>query len=278
MANYEINLNPNLVNIDTEGSMDTSLLNGKSIQRTVTGLEIVNNNNRKIVGRLSDGESFDNIVAGVSTGVFILINTNYVDYQENTTGTSHEANNVMAIMDQASISYQTFTDISEGFFGSLSSSSKILIPEIEEDNLNPDLTSGARSALNNFVNNGGTLIMFNPGNGDVLTVLNETFGFTLQEGNVNTPINITSSGEELFPDEAGSLPSLSATNSIDSSTLPEDSVVLYEGDEANESVVTLINYGNGKIYVLGWDFYDAPPLGGENENGWNSLLEAIIAE
>ncbi len=62
MPNYEINLQPNLVNLGTEGSLDTSILNGKSIQRTVHGLDVVNGENRKIVGRLSDGDVFDNVV------------------------------------------------------------------------------------------------------------------------------------------------------------------------------------------------------------------------
>jgi hypothetical protein len=65
----------------TEGSMDSSLLNGNSVQRTVNGVMVVNGDNRKIVGRLPDGGQFDNSIKGVSTGIYILINSTYVDYQ-----------------------------------------------------------------------------------------------------------------------------------------------------------------------------------------------------
>jgi hypothetical protein len=62
MANYEINLSPNITNPASEGSMDTSLMNGKSIQRTCNGMMIVNGVNRKMVGRLADGDTFDNAI------------------------------------------------------------------------------------------------------------------------------------------------------------------------------------------------------------------------
>lgn len=276
MAKYEIDLSPNIVNIDSEGSMDTSLLNGKSIQRTCNGMMIVNGANRKMVGRLADGDEFDNIVSGVQPGVYILINTNYVDYDATNPSSSREPNNIMAIMDSTDISYETFVDISESFFSSLSSSSKLLIPEIEEANLNPDLSNGARSAINSFVNNGGTLVMFHPNNGDPLDVLNDVFELNLNTNGASEPIVLTTEGAEIFPDESSTLPSVSATSSIDTSTLPENAVTIYEGDDSNQSVVTMIPFGDGKIYVLGWDFYDAPPAGGENEQGWNHLLESIL--
>jgi len=277
MANYVIDLSPNITNPASEGSMDTSLMNGKSIQRTCNGMMIVNGANRKMVGRLADGDTFNNIVEGVKAGVYILINDSYVDYDSTPpASSSREPNNLMAIMDAADIGYETFIDIGQATFSSFSTDSKILIPELEENDLNPDLTSGARSAINNFVNNGGTLIVCEPDNGDILSVLNDTFEFNLSANGASEPISLTEEGSLLFPDESSTLPSLSATDSVDSSTLPENSVVVYEGDGLNQSVVTMIPYGNGKIYILGWDFYDAPPTGGENEQGWNHLLETIL--
>ena len=52
-------------------------------------------------------------------------------------------------------------------------------------------------------------------------------------------------------------------------------MTIYEGSGPNQSVVTMIPYGSGKIYVLGWDWFDASPLGGE-DGGWLSLLESIL--
>ena len=251
-------------------------MNGKSIQRTCNGMMIVNGVNRKMVGRLADGDTFDNVIEGAKAGVYILINTNYVDYRETNASSSREANNIMAIMDSTDIGYETFTDISVNFFGNLSSSAKLLIPEIEEEDLNPDLSSAARTAINTFVNSGGTIIMFHPSNGDPLSVLNAVFNFSLDTNGASEPIALTTEGTSLFPSESLTLPGVSATSSIDTSTLPENAVIIYEGNGSNQSVVTMIPYGSGKIYVLGWDFYDAPPVGGEEEEGWNHLLETIL--
>ena len=281
MADFIVNLSPDVVNMATEGGLDTSLLNGKSLQRTLTGVMVVNGENRKMVGRLADGDQFNNIIDGVKQGgIHILINNKYVDYVENVgSSVSREPNNLMAFMDSVGISYSTFTDISASSFASFSGGF-LLIPEIEEDDLNPDLTIGAKSYLENYVYNGGTLVMFHPNNGDVPEVLNAVFGFSLDSQGANEPISLTEVGSAIFPEASSTLNDLSGTSSIDTSTLPEDSFTIYEGDGENESVVTMILYGSGKIYVMGWDWYDAPPIGGEGAAGdsWNSLLETILTQ
>lgn len=57
MTNYTLDLSPALVNAASEGSMDTSLLNGVSLQRTAY-IEVVNNSSRKIVV-VRDGGTFN---------------------------------------------------------------------------------------------------------------------------------------------------------------------------------------------------------------------------
>lgn len=56
MASYTLDLSPVLVNMASEGSMDTSLLNGVSLQRTGY-IEVVNNGDRKVVV-VRDGNTF----------------------------------------------------------------------------------------------------------------------------------------------------------------------------------------------------------------------------
>jgi hypothetical protein len=154
----------------------------------------------------------------------------------------------------------TFTDISEESFESFAGG-KIIIPELEESDLNPDLTNGARDAIATFVSNGGDLIIFNPDSGDTINVLNETFGISLNTNGVSEPISLTEAGAVLFPSESSTIPSNNETDSLDTTTLPPDSVTIYAGDEPNQSLVTMIPYGTGKIYVMGWDWYDAAPVG-----------------
>jgi hypothetical protein len=50
---------------------------------------------------------------------------------------------------------------------------------------------------------------------------------------------------------------------------------IYEGSGPNQSLVTMIPYGSGKIHVLGWDWFDAAPIGAE-DGGWLHLLESIL--
>lgn len=60
MANYQLVLTPQLVAPNTEGSMDTSILNGVSIQRTGY-IEVYNSGKRKIV-EPKDGGTFTDTI------------------------------------------------------------------------------------------------------------------------------------------------------------------------------------------------------------------------
>jgi len=298
---YELDLspdnpekNPNY-RFDGEGNMDTAIIvdpiTNKRVSIQRTGYFDIKDNcgNRKVVS-IKDGQNFGVVPKNwaealgsvikvstpepVSNEIRIFINDTYVDYQTTGADFSQEPNNILALMDSANISYTTFTDIGQSTFASFSGG-KIIIPELENGDLNPDLSSGARSAINNFVNNGGVLIMFRPNSGDLINVMNAVFGFNLDTNGASEPIALTQAGSNLFPGESSTIPSVSATSSLDSSTLPQNAVTIYDGSGSNQSVVTMIPYGSGKIYVLGWDWFDAAPVGGE-DGGWNHLLKSIV--
>lgn len=63
MATFTAELSPVLVNLGTEGSLDTSVTGGHSLQRTVHGIMVVNTGEMKIVGRIADGGSFTDDIA-----------------------------------------------------------------------------------------------------------------------------------------------------------------------------------------------------------------------
>ena len=73
---YTVTLTPQLVNLGTEGSLDTSLVNGVSIQRTMEGI-FIDNTGYKMVGKLKDGDTFTNTIAGL--GDYPDINGNLID-------------------------------------------------------------------------------------------------------------------------------------------------------------------------------------------------------
>lgn len=213
--------------------------------------------------------------------IFILINDTYVDYLAEGSESGNEPNNIMAYLDANAIAYETFIDISESGWDDifvLGKAGYVIIPELEINDILPDLTSGAKNKINNFVSSGGKLLMFAPDNGDVVPFLNDIFSFSIisgGEGGISEPISLTVAGSALFPSESATIPSLSDTSFLDTSTLPAESVTIYEGSGPNQSVVTMIPYGSGKIYVLGWDWYDAAPIGAE-DGGWLNLLESIL--
>lgn len=68
MPNYNVKLTPDFIVPFSEGDLDTSIVDGKSIQRTFNMLEIENGSNRKMVS-VKDGEDFDNVTFQNSSGV-----------------------------------------------------------------------------------------------------------------------------------------------------------------------------------------------------------------
>ena len=283
MPNYELELSPtNTPTEGGEGSLDTSLLDGNSIQRTGYITTVDGNGNTKTLN-LKDGTAFNSTTQGLgdilgitkTTGDnYIFVNNDFVDYYEGSTETSDEANNLIAMFDESGIVYKKFTDIDGTTFSSLDNMDKLIIPELDAGDLLPSLTSDARNAITDFVDGGGTLIMFEPDNGDVIDVLNELFGWSLDTSGVSEPIAITEAGAILFPDESATLPANDATDSLDTTTLPVNSVSIYT-DDNDETIVAKMPYGDGFVYVLGWDWYDAQPVGDE-DGGWNHLLRSIL--
>ena len=63
MATYTLALTPSLINLGTEGSLDTSILNGHSIQRTGY-LETVDGSGHRKVTEMFDGEVFTDAPQG----------------------------------------------------------------------------------------------------------------------------------------------------------------------------------------------------------------------
>ena len=65
MASYTVGLTPALRNFATEGGLDTAVVDGVSIQRTVNMVMTVDGSDRKMVGNVVDGGSFNDSVQGL---------------------------------------------------------------------------------------------------------------------------------------------------------------------------------------------------------------------
>lgn len=69
MTTYTVNLSPALVNMATEGGLDTSVYNGNSLQRTVY-VEVYSGSDRKIV-EVRDGGTFTDEMQSITDLGFI---------------------------------------------------------------------------------------------------------------------------------------------------------------------------------------------------------------
>lgn len=72
VVNYTVKLTPDEVNIGTEGYLDTSVVDGVSIQRTMNSMIVKNGDSQKVVGRLKDGDAFDNQIENITDYDFII--------------------------------------------------------------------------------------------------------------------------------------------------------------------------------------------------------------
>ncbi|MEG3991667.1 cadherin domain-containing protein, partial [Microcoleus sp. S28C3] len=77
-----------------------------------------------------------------------------------------------------------------------------------------------------------------------------------------------------FADDPASISANSATTLL--SNLPAGSSKIYT-DGSGGAAVASIPSGSGKIVFLGWDWYNAAPLGTTN-NGWLSVLNSAVLE
>ena len=67
MASYTVNLTPSLLNPTTEGSLDTTIVNGLSNQRTFEMTMVENSGGGlKIVGRIPDGGTYNDVTTYVN--------------------------------------------------------------------------------------------------------------------------------------------------------------------------------------------------------------------
>jgi hypothetical protein len=71
MASYTLKLTPTLRNLGTEGGLDTSILNGLSLQRTGY-IETVNSSGGRKVSEMMDGEMFTDVPQTLTDLGFIV--------------------------------------------------------------------------------------------------------------------------------------------------------------------------------------------------------------
>ena len=191
-----------------------------------------------------------------------------------------EATNLEASLTSLGANVTTFVGTSSSAISAAVAGKSVLaFPELEKQDLSPDLDVNAHFAISLFVNQGGTLLMVAPGSGDPLAVINDSFNaaFHMTATTVTGPItlNAAAASGTAFAGGPATLAVNNATTAVLASSLPPFAKIIYSDANGN-SVVTLLppdpsSTGNGNIVILGWDWFDAAPTGSQN-GGWLAVL------
>jgi hypothetical protein len=200
----------------------------------------------------------------------IFDNSSFVDTDG---ANSSESHTVQATLTSLGYSFSLFTDYSNAnLLTTLTSDSLLILPEQEAGCWSCSMDATQRNTIKDFVNTGGDLIMF----GSYLysdDFLNEIFGFSTGVRNSGTATKTASVVGTEFEDDALSLNAHSWTGEL--FNLPVGAITYYS--DGDGSTVAKMTYGAGNIGFIGWDWWNAAPLGSK-DNGWSGVLNSMIIE
>ncbi|WP_273152670.1 retention module-containing protein, partial [Methylophaga thiooxydans] len=155
----------------------------------------------------------------------------------------------------------------------------LLIPELENGDLNAALDSDAKQAIKSFVEAGGQLVVNGSYFSEDESLINDIFGFAINQGsidynNVPTYSQTANVAGTDYASGPAQLNDADGTYTWDISSLPAEATVMYsDGDDA--AVVT-IPVGDGQITFLAYDWYNAAPTGSQ-DSGWTDILNIAVS-
>jgi hypothetical protein len=189
-------------------------------------------------------------------------------------GVNAESDNVQASLTSLGFSFTTFTGITGAqWTTALAGAGLLVIPEIETGNLSAAMQPAARTALRDFVAAGGGLVIHGS-SGTSVALLNSVFSFGLIDGAAGTTKTAAAVGTA-FDGDPITLPQNNATFGVSTTSLPAGALSIYASGSGTS--VALIGHGSGQIAYLGYDWYDAAPIGSQ-DGGWLQVLESAVLE
>jgi uncharacterized repeat protein (TIGR01451 family) len=159
----------------------------------------------------------------------------------------------------------------------------LVLPELQNGDLDAALSTGARAAIANFVRGGGGLIATMDGataGQRMVAVLNNTFSYSLafaSFGEFTSTLDNTAAAGTPYIGGPATLPWNSAVGAVDAATLPGTAKNIYTSDSGTRAWVTFFSESAGQIALLGWDWYNAQPVGSA-DGGWIDVLDRSIAQ
>ena len=182
---------------------------------------------------------------------------------------------------QASLNFLTFPVVTfTNFPTALESCPVVSIPALNNGNLATALDSPTLTAIRDHMNLGGTLIVhgsyFNTNAAAFINAILSPLGAAVSESATSSGSTFTRTAAAdgtTFTNAPVSIGWNDATKSLAIASLPPGSVSLYTN--GSEAVIAVMPYGTGRLIFLGWDWYNAQPLGANN-NGWLPVLASAV--
>lgn len=238
------------------------------------------------VGTIESADITDITVScGLPPCAAVFANTSYVDYIPG--NSAAEASNMEAILSAAGFEVSTFTgttaaDFTAAVSGCAGPVTSLVIPEQEKGNLAAVLTAAEQTAIADFVNGGGNLIVVaNNTSSSAVELVNGVFGWASTETAVGADIFLDGIDAPGTPFEGGTtvggtvLPAPSATEAFTAADLPLDARSIYTDANGN-AVVAMVRVNSGTVTMLGWDYFGAAPVGA-TDGGWLEVLSQAAA-
>ena len=218
----------------------------------------------------ASGNSVLNLQLASSPGVAVFDNPMFV----NTCCDSPEYYNLRASLLTQGFQVVLFTD----FIQAVAASPVVVIPRLANGDLASSLTVAEIASLQNFIRWGGTLIVhsspFTTRSASLINTLLAPLSAAVTESiTYDTFTRTAAASGTTFANNYNTLSSQSDSDSLAIASLPAGSSSIYSS--SGQSIVTVLPYGSGRVIFLGWDWYEAVPLGCQS-GGWLPVLASAV--
>lgn len=190
-------------------------------------------------------------------------------------GFAAESDNIQGTL--ANLGHEVFTlsgTDGEALALALGEIDALVIPELENSDLVSALDSLARAVLTDFIAKGGGLLVGSTSDDRATDLLNGLFGWSLTFGATGPADLSLAAVGTAFEGGPPILADNDRSRGLDVASLPTDVVVPYVN--GTRSPLVRLAYGGGRVVYLGWDWYNALPVGAQDGGWFDVLARAVI--
>ncbi len=176
-----------------------------------------------------------------------------------------------------------FTGVDAASFkNALTNANLLIIPALDNGDLNAAMTNSAKDVILNYVNNGGGLIVVGNPQSRETAFLQNTFSYsTIGGGSAHADYFLNAPTGTAFAAGPASVGNNGNIYPLNSTSFPAGAAALYNDfyyySNSDVAVALFPVAGHNRITYLGWDFTNGGPNGSQ-DNGWNTTLSLAIKQ